>query len=133
MTEILGIGGEWLTNILADPLYGPLLKGTGSALLIALMAWLFIEQLIGRLPKPLLQRVAPFRLILSQTIGIPLVVLGHSADVVSYGPGPAGWKAAVLFGFIGGTLAPLVHPLLKKRLPWLTVSSGQEKPEGGTL
>ena len=101
-----------ITNA-AIPVLTVLVKGIVAAIVVGGMAQLSVERLIApfaasdKTPAwltPLSSEAAKRTLMMVGSQAA--VVAAHWSDVWTFGAGPKGWGAAVLFGFLGGGLTP---------------------------
>lgn len=106
----------------ALPVLSVFVKGVVAALVVGGLAQLTVEYVLapaaasGLTPNfvtPLSSGVP--RRLATLFLAQGAVVACHGLDIWTYGTGPKGYGAAVLFGFLSGGLAPAVHDQLKSQ------------------
>jgi hypothetical protein len=97
----------------------------GVAVLVALLAWLFVERVTPPDWPAWKNRTA------AAALGLAMTILAHAAvPALTYGPGLRGVAAAAFFGVMGGGGSWLFHDLVAKRCfpDQLLRSSGKGDP-----
>ena len=93
----------------------------GPPLLIASVTWAMIRVSLSWLDH------AGIKWAISLLGSVGFVVWAHGSDVMSFGPGPAGWNKAYFYGAFCGMLAPTAHELIIKRFWPGLAGNGKKK------
>jgi hypothetical protein len=99
-----------------------ILKGLGSAVIVAAVAWTAIRLALQPIRNPGLKWG------ISIVFCVGMIAAAHGIDVINYGTGPQGWWRAMFFGVLGGFLAPALHDqVIKRWLPFLATNGVRRK------
>jgi len=104
---------------------GPIfIRGIITATVVMALAWGTIEWLFSPL-KITKSEIA--KIYAAFILGLVALFCVHWLDVVSFGGGPRGWALAMLFGFLGGGMAPFFHKLVVSRFRNFLKTNGGKK------
>lgn len=99
-----------------------ILKGLGSALVVAAIAWTAIRLVLQPVKNTGLKWAV------SIVFCVGMIAGAHGIDVITYGAGPQGWGKALFFGVLGGFLAPALHDkVIKRFVPFLAANGAPRK------
>lgn len=92
----------------------------GPPLLIASVIWIAIRYSLQWLEHP------GIKWAVSMIASGGIVVWAHGTDVLSFGPGTAGWHKAYFYSVFCGLLAPIAHETIIKRF-WPSLAGNKKK------
>lgn len=101
--------------------------------LLSLSIWACLEYVLGpifrlpglRMAYPMYAALRP--LVATVTAAVCLYHL-HRTGTLDFGVGPSGWLTAIIYGVVGGAMAPILHDFIKRRAPDVTLSPGPPAP-----